>query len=202
MSYIKVDINQLLLADVIVTTAKVDVVSTPIRKGTGGSVSHAILYTGNGNVIEAILPGVTWNTWDKAKGTSTLAIALRNPNLKTQQDRQKVLDAAFSFEHRPYDYVGALGSGVNTKRGLTIALAGIALFPLPFIEKAKTLTLEQISENANEKVADSAFFCSELVSRAFTIAGFPIVNGRASDQTPRHIRYAPGLQYVGHLLDL
>ena len=200
MPYRKIKITELLPADVIVTTTQFSSESAVIRAGTRGSVSHAILYTGDNTVIEAVFPKVRLTNYDTATSQATLAIALRRRSINAEQ-RSNVVNCALTLVGKPYDIPGAITSGTYTKSGMLIALAGIILFPQPLVDRLKNDTLEQISLSAAEADQDSAFFCSELVSRVFTMAGVPIVYGRATDQTPRNIRYAPELNYLGHLID-
>ena len=44
-------------------------------------------------------------------------------------------------------------------------------------------------------------FCSELVARCFELAGVPVLEGSPSFTTPRQIRVANTLLYVGKLVD-
>jgi hypothetical protein len=54
---------------------------------------------------------------------TTLAIALRHNGL-TQGQRQEIINNARKYLGRPYDKIGAAGSGVNGTRGIMISLAG------------------------------------------------------------------------------
>lgn len=67
-------------ADIIVSTTGA-AVSGVIRVGTGSPVSHAALYAGNGEVIEAIGQGVVQRGLDKALADDLLAVAYRAPHM-------------------------------------------------------------------------------------------------------------------------
>jgi len=58
-----------------------------------------------------------------------------------------------------------------------------------------------VADNARPDNADRAFFCSELVARVFELAGAPLLEGSPSFTTPRHIRVANTLLYIGKLKD-
>ena len=204
MTYRKIEITELLPADVIVTTDHWSPISSTIRNLTGSSISHTMVYAGNQEVIEARQEGVKRNPFNFATQTATLAIALRKPGISNEQ-RSKVVEEAQKFvDKKSYDYIGAAGSGYLFRYGFIVSLTTLPLFPkVQSVAKLVTgFTEKQIDDNASDEHADDAFFCSELVSRVFTLAGVPIVNGRATDQTPRQIRYSPYLQYLGHLIDI
>lgn len=183
-------------ADIIVSTTGAGI-SAAIRNMIGSSVSHCILYVGGSNVVEAIDRGVLNNPLEEALSHATLAIALRRRNL-TERQRNDVIAAANGFVSRslPYDALGAVSSGVYTRRGLALGTAACRVM-LPFCPVATIAG----AHNARPDKADAAFFCSELVARCFELAGAPIVEGPATNATPRHIRVATTLLYIGKLKD-
>jgi hypothetical protein len=81
------------------------------------------------------------------------------------------------------------------RRGSAIAAAACTILPI-----GCAIAQSQIINNASDENADNKFFCSELVTRSFTAAGYPIVNGRATDATPATVRVSSKLMYVGHLV--
>jgi hypothetical protein len=183
-------------ADIIVSTTNAGV-STVIRSAIGSSVSHCILYVGGSNVVEAIDRGVVNNPLDAALSHATLAIVLRRRNLTAKQ-RSDVVTAANGFvsKNLPYDALGAAGAGVYTRRGLALGMVACRVL-MPFCPVATVVGVD----NAKPENADTAFFCSELVARCFELAGAPIVEGAATNQTPRHIRVATTLLYIGKIKD-
>jgi hypothetical protein len=118
-------------ADIIVSTTGAGI-SAAIRNMIGSSVSHCILYVGGANVVEAIDRGVVNNPLEEALSHATLAIALRRRNL-TERQRNNVITAANGFVSRslPYDTLGAISSGVYTRRGLALGMAACRVM-LPF----------------------------------------------------------------------
>jgi len=181
-------------ADIIVSTTDANV-SAVIRAGIGSSVSHSMIYVGGSNVIEAVESGVVRQPIALSLNQAVLAIALRRRNLTAQQ-RRAVVEYAAQFMFRPYDKIGAAGSGTSLGRGSLLAAFGCGL----------TLGLCAVgvagmADNAKPANADRAFFCSELVARVFELAGAPVVEGPPSYTTPRQIRMANTLLYLGKLVD-
>lgn len=191
-----ITVSELRPADIIVSTTNA-MVSTVIRAGSGSSVSHSMLYVGGSYVIEAVEQGVVRRPLREAFTGAVLAIALRRRNL-TEKQRTDVLEHAnkFVLKALPYDVIGAAGSGTSIGRGA--ALAGIGcLVSLEFC----ALGALGVGDNARPENADKAFFCSELVARCFELAGAPIVAEKPSFTSPRMIRTAMTLLYIGKLLD-
>lgn len=196
----KIEVAELRIADIIVSTTN-HPTSRGIRAAIGADISHAMIYTGNGRVIEAIDAGVVRRDLQRESLLdATLAIALRRAGMNESQ-RQAVVARASQFENLPYDKLGAAGSGMTAKRARAGVVAGCILSPLACAGGGIVLS-RQISENAKDENKDKMFFCSELVARAYELAGVPIVDGQATNTNPRAIRISSKLQYVGHLIGL
>lgn len=181
-------------ADIIVSTTDAGV-SAVIRAGTGSSVSHSMVYVGGGFVIEAVERGVLKNQLTDALNQAVLAIALRRRNL-TEKQRADVIKYATQFMWRPYDKVGAAGSGTSLGRGSLLAAFGCGI-----TLGLCVVGIVGMGDNAKPANADRAFFCSELVARVFELAGASVVEGAPSYTTPRQIRMANTLLYLGKLVD-
>jgi uncharacterized protein YycO len=192
-------VNILRPADIIVSTTAANV-SGAIRTATGSSVSHAMVYIGNQFVVEAISVGVVKRTLTQALRDATLAIALRRRNLSKEQANSVIKHAEeFVAKKLPYDNLGAVGSGVATKRGSLLARLASAACGISLV--GCLAGASAIANNARKENADKAFFCSELVARIFELAGAPITGGSPSFTTPRHVRVASNLLYIAHLKD-
>lgn len=194
MSKLTVSIKDIRVADIIVSTTDAKI-SQVIRQSIGADISHSMLYTEFDKVIEAIDVGVKERPLlAEAVKDATLAIVLRRVNM-TDERKKKVVEFARGFAGRPYDKVGAAGSGMSNKRGKVMGTAGCMLSPI-----ACAIGAEEIARNASDKNKDKKFFCSELVARAFELAGVPIVDGKPTFTNPRNVRTASRLRYVGHLI--
>lgn len=192
-----INFNQLHKADIIFTTDRDSTISQTIRTATNSICSHTMLVVDKTYINDSTGEGVQLREWAKAKNDCTLAIVMRRKYLLNGADQDKVIAAARSFELRPYDAVGAAGSGMyGNKRNQILAGVGCVIFVPACAGIAKS-----ILDNAKDENADKKFFCSELVSRSFSIAGFPVVNGRATDTTPGGLYASTELEYVGHLIE-
>jgi cell wall-associated NlpC family hydrolase len=188
MSAVCIERESLRVADILVTTGRA-FVSGVIRKATGTDFSHTILYIGGGRIMEAISDGVVERELSEALAEANLAVALRR-RFMTDSLKTAVVQHAKSFKGQPYDFVGAAGAGLSHKRGaLACALAPTTCLGLAIAA----------SNNASDENKDKNFFCSELVARCFELAGVPITTIDPSFVTPRSVRVAPNLIYVGHL---
>ena len=195
--YKLIDFNQLHKADIIFSTQRDSAISASIRAATNSIISHTMLVTKFNYIIDATDEGVQERPWSQASNHTTLAIAMRRYSMEDAADQGKVVAAAKAFENLPYDKIGAAASGMyGSSRNQILAGAGCTINVI-----ACAFLLKEISDNAKDENADKKFFCSELVSRAFTEAGFPIVNGKATMMTPQMVFTSTNLTYVGHLID-
>ncbi len=195
---INVEFSQLWKADIIFTTSNA-IESVGIRKAINSIISHTMLVTEHNKVIEAITPKVREDTWAVAlkHAEATVAIVMRRKGLTNGADQDKVVAAARRFNNLPYDTYGAASSGMaGNKRNQMLGAVGCSIVGLP----ACIYAANQMEENVKDENADKAFFCSELVSRAFTAGGFPIIEGKATYANPNMIYHSPWLQYIGHLV--
>lgn len=196
----KVEITALRKADIIVSTTDADI-SGVIRFGIGADFSHSMLYKGSGIVIEAIADGVVERPWTEASKDATLAIALRRRNM-TEALKNEVIRHAESFKGLKYDAVGAAGAGIYKPRGAVLSallFGGLSIIPMG--SSANLISTAAIMNNARDANKDKAFFCSELVARAFQLAGMPLSDGvEPTFMNPREVRMSSKLIYVGHLI--
>jgi uncharacterized protein YycO len=184
--------------DIIVSTTNANI-SEVIRKITSSPVSHAMVYVGNGMVIEAVGTGVQLVKLDDATKDATLAVAFRYPNL-SQGQKTDIVDFLMAQLGKKYDFVGLVihpsfkvvdelcsgysgGKAALCKSWLGKVVAGIEVL-------------------ANNKIISSKdeFFCSELVAAAFQSAGLAIFS-KPSNTNPGEIPVIASfhvLEYVGH----
>lgn len=188
MNPIKISAAVLRVADIIVSTTNA-AVSGVIRAGSGSDYSHTLLYIGNSQVIEAIAAGVVQRPVSIALSYATLAVVLRRRNLTSEQS-SAVVTHARSFVGRPYSTASAvMDAGAVHNRALLIS-------------PAAALSARLRSSLPRSAAEDEAFFCSELVVRSFALAGAPVVNTNPTFVSPRAVRVAESLLYIGHLKGL
>lgn len=172
-------------ADVIVTTGDATF-SKIIRGATSSQVSHAMLYVGNGMIVEAVTdPGVRRVMLGKALSKATLGVAYRRAGLSIAK-QMAIVASVSRHVGKKYDYSGAAGAGLRSNLVLCV-VSGIAACS---------------AAHAGALQSSKRFFCSELVLQAFKNAGAPLVGHAPGVSTPQDIVTAYGsgtLEYVGHL---
>lgn len=164
----------LIAGDILLTTTQ-SWTAKGIRFVTGSEISHAILYVGNGNVVEAYSKdGVVLRTLAEALSGASLAVAYRVPKATAQQ-----IQSAISFAK---NQVGKEYSG------WTAAVAGL-LSPG---------TTDLVPGPSNQ-----TFICSELVLAAYQQTGIAITYGlpeRSDAGDIARVALKQKLEYVGHLI--
>jgi hypothetical protein len=155
-----------------------------IRAGTISAISHAMIYVGGGNVVEAVGDGVREVPVSLAINGAILAVAYRDPRVDAAK-AAAIVAYARSQVGQPYNYAGV------TRVGWRI------LHPL----QARIFDAIRDRFGADDNSAHS-FYCSELVFSAFEAAGIPLVAQRADASTPEDLvrLTGGGLTYVGHLV--
>ncbi len=172
-------------ADIIVSTTGA-AASVVIRTGTSSAVSHAMLYTGDGNVIEAVGQGVRSVPLSVAFHGASLAVAYRMTTLSHDEAIQ-VVNFALRQRGKAYDYTGAAGAGV-ARNNFACAAAGLIIC---------------VVAKSGLASASNKFFCSQLVLAAFASANHPLSAQAPATSVPNDIplAYSVGrLEYVGHLV--
>jgi uncharacterized protein YycO len=182
-------VNDLRPADILLSTGDATV-SAAIRAGTGSRFSHASIYVGDSEIIEAIDPGVVRQSLARAMSDDTLVCVYRRIRMSDAQARQ-VIRYATTQVGKSYDVAGAVGAGASSGRGLVIRVFAGAMMPVVGTALAAADAINQFNP-------DRSFFCSELVAMAFAEAGVPIGGGGAST-TPGEIESAHVLNLVGNL---
>ena len=180
-----IDVSALSPGDIIVSTAR-HPVSYVIRIGTVSSISHAMVYVGDGKVVEAVGDGVREVALTTALSGAILAVAYRDPRVDATK-AQAIVDFARAQARagKPYDYVGVGTTGYRI------------LYPIDGRVLDKILELTGVTGN------DAAsFYCSELVFAAYAAAGIPLSTTKPDHSTPDDLVQLGGsrLQYVGHLV--
>ncbi|CDI02550.1 conserved hypothetical protein [Candidatus Competibacter denitrificans Run_A_D11] len=179
-------ISDLKPADILLSTGEAKA-SKVIRGGTMSRYSHAALYIGKSQIIEAIGSGVTLQSLEDAMSDDTLVSVYRRLRMSDEQGLQ-VIRYAKEQIGKKYDYVGAFGGGVTSGPGFLI---GIFLSPI-------VIGAGVAADLYNRMNPEAAFYCSELVAIAFEKAAVPLGSGAAST-TPADISRSHVLNYIGDL---
>ncbi|WP_196137475.1 papain-like cysteine protease family protein [Aliikangiella sp. G2MR2-5] len=177
-----IGLDALQQGDIIVTTAR-HPVSYAIRVGTLSAVSHAMLYVGNGNIIEAVGDGVREIPLAQAIEGALIAVAYRDPRVNPGIASQ-IANYARTRVGNPYNY------------------AGVAYVGYSILNPGKSALINAIADRLGIRIGQAgATYCSELVFDAYEQANVSL-GVRPSTSTPDDIvdLFQDKLNYVGHLL--
>ena len=177
-----IGVDALQAGDIIVSTAR-HIVSYAIRLGTLSAISHAMLYVGDGKVIEAVGEGVREVPIEQAIEGALVAVAYRDPRVSTSI-ASAIVAHARSRVGNPYNY------------------AGVGFIGYRILNPGGAVIIDAIGRRLGLEVGQaSAVYCSELVFEAYEQAGVPL-GQRAATSTPDDLVDLFGnlLTYVGHLL--
>jgi N-acetylmuramoyl-L-alanine amidase/cell wall-associated NlpC family hydrolase len=176
--------------DLIVSTTP-QVQSIGIRSVTQGPVSHALVYIGDGEVVEAIGRGVVRRSIQDALADDTLAVAFHYPNI-TDSQAQQVRDYAIQQVGKAYNFVGL----VDPLEAM-MQHEECAKLPNEWLQQqCAALRVKVPLGSGNDR-----FFCSQLVLEAYRQAGIPLTKDEPVWHSPDEIARLgfKQLEYVGHL---
>jgi uncharacterized protein YycO len=182
--------TQFLLAGDIIATRAHTANSVGVRMATGGTVSHAILYTGvfkgYSYAVDAMPgKGVTRDRLYNKLMPASYAVVFRHRTATPEQCKKTCAWAAHqALMHKPYDYNSAAGVGVIATHTNVSKLIVVA---------------DQIDAKANPEGEDASFMCSELVFRAYEIAGAPLTDKPAYCMSPHALFKTDRLACLGRL---
>jgi uncharacterized protein YycO len=187
------------LADIIVA-GESKLLDRAIQWWTSSFINHVMLYTGNGNIVEAVPPKITLHSLAEALKSDTLAVAYRYKQISENQ-RKAIVAEASSWEGENYNMSGVFGTGLATsvvcKSVPVEVVASVMSGPFgPTVPELCYASQQGLLNSPQSK------YCSELVLQAYKDAGLPIADPKLS--TPQDIvaaYYESGkLEYIGHLV--
>lgn len=178
------------VGDIIATSADTKN-SRTIRWATNSPYSHAILYDGYGYGIEALPgPGVVKRPIYLSIADTGSCKVFRHKFADTVARDRAVSWAALQIG-RSYDYTGAARVGLQS---------GSRTRVFHYTTLGFLISLQDVrSANRSDSGHDETFFCSELIARAYEVAGAPIVNRPAAITGPGHFLVTDRLTVVGWL---
>lgn len=186
----------------ILLSAEPTVISASIRLVTLAPVSHAAVYVGDGQVVDAMRWGVRVRELDQLLAEAAVVLVLRHPELTEEQT------AAISQYA-----VDKAGAGFNFL-GITLHLPfSIArrLCELPLVTPAiRDACLRSMGLLHYLSASESRLFCSQLVLQAYRHAGVLVTHADSRIISPADILHmregdvssvgiARQLRYLGHL---
>lgn len=181
-----IQVKDLQIADILLSSTNSGV-SWAIRSGTLSRYSHAALYIGNGEIIEAVKNGVLRVKLAEAIQEESIVSVYRRRSMSTGQANMVVRYATQQLG-KEYDASGAIGGGITSNSGYII---GVFLSPV-------VVVVGIAADAYNRSNPAGKFYCSELVAIAFEYAKAPLGKGSAST-TPKDVSRSQYLNYVGDL---
>lgn len=186
----------------ILLTSVPSLVSASIRLMTFAPVSHAAVYVGDGQVVEAVRSGVHVSDIDKVLAENSLVLVLRHPELTAEQ-AARIKDYAVSKAGAGFNFFG-----ITLNFPISI---GRKACELPLVPSAvRDACLRSMGAIHLVAPSENQLFCSQLVLQAYRHAGLPITTTDPRLISPADllhmregdvssIRIRKELRYVGHL---
>lgn len=186
----------------ILLSAGPGILSAAIRAFTLAPVSHAAIYIGNEEVVEAVGSGVRRQTADEVLDDSTVVAAFRHPRIEPGHAEAI---RAFSLDQvgQPYNHVGAI---LQAPFSIQRRICELPLVPGAVRDGCiRGIGAIQLGAARNDR-----FFCSQFVLEAYRRAGLPLAPADPRLVNPADllhmrdgdipsIRSAQALEYIGHL---
>lgn len=191
--------SALQVGDILLSRAS-GIVSRGIRTISDSPVSHAALYIGDGQVVEALADGVVLNQLAGSVASNEVVVAFRYPGM-TQEQGLRVRDFAGQNLGARYNYFGVVRQApFSVDRRICERLPAA-------LRQRCTAGMARIYLGRGDS---DTFFCSQLVVAAFQHAGVPLTSAdprwvspgdlarMREDAVPAFPITHP-LEYVGHL---
>jgi Permuted papain-like amidase enzyme, YaeF/YiiX, C92 family len=187
--------------DIILSAAN-GINSMGIRAITLSPVSHAALYVGNGQIIEAVGSGVRSRSVQEFVAEESTIAAFRHPNI---DDAQAALIQKFAEKQVGTKY-NTIGIVLQAPFTLQRKFCELPVMPAA----VRDACIRGSAAIALGPVPNDRFFCSQLVSEAYKSASLPLTDADPRLVTPDDLlhmrqgdvpsfRINQTLQYIGHL---
>jgi uncharacterized protein YycO len=181
--------SQSLEAGDIIATRSDTLNSAGTQVATGSPVSHAILYTGGTKgtqwAVDAMpKQGVTRDLLNIKLKQASYAVVFRHRTAAPEQCARACAWAEVqALVHKPYDYKSAARVGI-----------------VPYTAVGRLIIIaDEIDAKLNPEGEDASFMCSELVFRAYEIAGAPLTHKPAYCMSPYSLFHTDRLACLGRL---
>ena len=180
-----IDIEYLKKGDILVSTTNATV-SSVIRVGTHSVVSHAMLYIGDGEVIEAVGEGVKINNlrMNISSHGYLNVIAYRLPTL-TSEKANTVVNYALMQTGKAYDFGGLVGAAENSDPVFMRSnpVSSMILHPFAYPAQMGVHLLGRTGAFQDE----NKYFCSELVFESYEKTGVNLLGHPAYQSYPQQV---------------
>lgn len=186
----------------IILTADNGVKSVSIRLATQAPVSHAALYLGNNEIIEAVGEGIRKRTIEALLEEEVTVVAFRHPGVTADHVARMQAFADKNLGQK-YNYMG-----IMLQSPFTIERKACELPVMPALIRdfcLRGVAFVQLGLGRSDQ-----FFCSQFVLEAFNQAGLPLTQADPRLISPADllhmrendvpsVRIHQALQYVGHM---
>jgi cell wall-associated NlpC family hydrolase len=196
-----VSASQLKVGDIILSSDN-GLNSVAVRLWTLSSVSHASIYMGDDQIIEAVGEGVRLRSIPALLKEEATIVAVRHPHLSVANSAAL---QAFAKEQvgKKYNYAGIL---LQAPFSLERRVCELPLVP----ELVREYCIRGVAAIQLGLSNNDNFFCSQLVLEAYQKAGIPLTNADPRLFNPADLLYMregdvssvkikQSLQYLGHL---
>lgn len=195
------DASMLEPGDIILSAGK-GITAIGVQLFTVAPVSHAALYVGEGQIIEAVGQGVRRRSLKDALEEEAVAVAFRHPALLPEQ-AGKIREFAEAQVGKRYNHLGVL-----LQAPFSIERRVCELPILPSI--VREFCIRGVAMIQLGAVSNRSFFCSQFLLEAYRVAGLPITDADPRWISPADIlhmregdvpsmRAHQALTYIGHL---
>lgn len=193
--------SSLVVGDILLSAAPT-LQSAAIQLATLAPVSHALIYIGDGRIVEAVGDGVRVRTLDAVVAEESMVVAFRDSQL-TPAQAAGVRDWALGNVGVRYNTLGVL---LQAPFVIDRRVCELPLVPGPVRDACvRGFAMVQLGGSSDDR-----FFCSQLVLQAYARAGAPLTAADPRWMSPAdvlHLREgdvssltaARPLRYVGHL---
>ena len=163
----------------IILTSGPSLTAASIQLLTLAPVSHAAVYIGNGEVVEAVVSGVRVRRIEELLASEVAVVALRYPDLSEQQAAE-IRAYALRQVGAPFNLMGLM---LHMPLSIQRAACELPLAPLG----ARDACIRTVGSIQQLSPRSSQFFCSQLVLQAYRHAGVPITSADSRIVSPADI---------------
>jgi hypothetical protein len=139
-----------------------------IQLFTFAPISHAAVYIGNGEVVEAVMPSVRTRSIEEVLKEETVVVVLRHPEL-TEEQARLIKEYALAKSGTGFSFLG-----VTLQFPFSI---GRKVCEVPLVPSAvRDACIRSVGVLSQVAASERQLFCSQLVLQAYRHAGVPLTN--------------------------
>jgi uncharacterized protein YycO len=196
-----VDISALESGDILLSAGK-GITTYGIKLFTTSPVSHAALYVGQGDIIEAVGQGVRRRSLMESLEEESVVVAFRAASVKAEQAR-RIVEFAEAQVGKKYNHMGVI---LQAPFSLERRVCELPVIP----SRVRDFCLRGVASIQLGAVSDKTFFCSQFLLEAYRYAGVPITDADPRWISPADILHmregdVPSMRanqtliYIGHI---